>query len=129
MASSRWTTENKLSGIFKGSLSDNVVRTFPFLVFLNVVFFPHSPPSVLGPLRIYYGFWFCVCVCMFKIPECINEWVSVFLVPSLGLFCFCLFCPTPLCLFLFISFHFYSLGTCLLSNERRKGDGSRWEGR
>lgn len=47
----------------------------------------------------------------------------LFLVPSLELFYFCLFCPIPMYWFLFylISFHYCLIEASFFSNERQKG--------
>lgn len=72
----------------------------------------------------------------FEVANYVNGWL-LFLVASLRLFpSVCLFCPIPMCYFLFLPFvlHglcyiYYLLESCLFSNEIKKGSGSGWEGR
>lgn len=60
--------------------------------------------------------------CFYGIPEGVVSG-SLFLVPPLGLFSSCLFCPIPIhwFLFYFIVFYYHPLEPCLFSNDTQKG--------
>lgn len=64
-------------------------------------------------------------LCFYRISECVSVSLHpyLFLVPFLGLFSICLFCPIPIC-FLFLYFPTISQVSFLFSKEKENGDGS-----
>lgn len=86
---SRWPTESELNGIIGGSLSHNVASEY-FLPFMFIFSFSIS---TLQFLFVY--------IMTSSLLFLWDSWVqtneSLFLVPFLDLFSFCLFCPIPKC--------------------------------
>lgn len=110
MPSSRWSTQNKLNGIFRDSVSHNVfARTF----FLKSA----------GPYHIHNTFG--------GIPVCANMGVPLSVCVSVNIYVplsIFIFCAIPVHLVLFYLILFYMPSGFFPPKERQKVCEFRWEG-
>lgn len=112
MCNSRQPTENKHSGIFGGSLSQNIVLRKILFIYLVIFIF-----YFIGSFHIYYG----SCgLCSCRISEHGNKWVSASVsvsVSFLRFFSFYLFCPLQVW-FCFILLCFISIPHFLMRDRK-----------
>lgn len=96
MPSGRWATQNEPNGIFGSSLTHNVVsQLFLFKnlyhILYSIYLFPPLSFYPIGPLCTYYVFQFSVLMEFLNVlmdGESVLMSKPLFLLPSLGLFCF-----------------------------------------
>lgn len=102
-------------------------------LFFFFFYFKIPPPPFL-PYRSFAYTLQLLVLCIYGIPECVNQCIFSSISVSCASFgFFCLFYPIPICLFCFILFYYY-----LIYNEREKGavpdrrgggeELRRWEG-
>lgn len=123
---SRWPTENELYGIFRDSISHDVISgpfSFSFQILTFCFYFTFFSFKPISPLLIYCGFWFYDFMEFVSVKMSRSASIPVSFI-GLVSFCFVL----NFALFWWVVFILlYHIHRSLFSNEKQKRSRSRWQ--